>query len=76
MVLDDEDQALPNDDDAKHNMSSVPNFPHPSGREYILRTIVPRPAPYSKQLPQRMFCAIEDDEFRITGAFASDTVFQ
>lgn len=79
MILDDDDHpALHLDDtdqDTSHN-SSVPSFPRPAAREYILRTVVPRPAPYSKQLPQRMYCSIEEDEFRLAGAYASDSVFQ
>ncbi|XP_060585547.1 rab3 GTPase-activating protein catalytic subunit-like [Ruditapes philippinarum] len=78
MILDEEDVGearMEDDDDARLN-SSVPNFPRPSAREYILRTFVPRPAPYSKQLPHRLFCCIEEEEFRIAGAFSSDSVFQ
>lgn len=77
MILDEDDSEIKmEDDDENKQNSSVPNFPRPSAREYILRTFVPRPAPYSKQLPQRMFCSIEEDEFRIAGAFTSDSVFQ
>ncbi|XP_012682028.1 rab3 GTPase-activating protein catalytic subunit isoform X2 [Clupea harengus] len=53
----------------------VPDFPPPAGREVILRTCVPRPAPYSKALPQRMFCVLMREEFRLAGAFSSDTSF-
>uniref|UniRef100_A0A3P9D2D3 Rab3 GTPase-activating protein catalytic subunit n=1 Tax=Maylandia zebra TaxID=106582 RepID=A0A3P9D2D3_9CICH len=42
----------------------VPDFPPPAGREILLRTCVPRPAAYSKALPQRL-----------TGAFSTDTSF-
>lgn len=77
MILDEGDtETKMEDEDESRLNSSVPNFPRPSAREYILRTIVPRPAPYSKQLPQRLFCSIEEDEFRIAGAFSSDSVFQ
>ncbi|KAL4221433.1 Rab3 GTPase-activating protein catalytic subunit [Mactra antiquata] len=77
MILDEEesDERMDDDEESRLN-SSVPNFPRPLAREYILRTFVPRPAPYSKQLPQRMFCSIEEDDFRIAGAFTSDSVFQ
>ena len=81
MILDDEDdfssasKMADNPNDLSHN-SSVPSFPRPEAREYILRTIIPRPAPYSKQLPQRMYSSIEEDEFRLAGAFASDSVFR
>ncbi|XP_013865900.1 rab3 GTPase-activating protein catalytic subunit [Austrofundulus limnaeus] len=53
----------------------VPDFPPPAGREILLRTCVPRPAPYSKALPQRLFCVLMKDEFRLAGAFSSDTSF-
>ncbi|XP_052812233.1 rab3 GTPase-activating protein catalytic subunit-like isoform X2 [Mya arenaria] len=79
MILDDDDTGTTQpslaEEDSTHN-SSVPNFPRPLAREYILRTILPRPAPYSRTLPQRMYCCIEEDEFRLAGAFSSDTVFQ
>ncbi|WAR09607.1 RB3GP-like protein [Mya arenaria] len=75
MILDDDDTGTTQpslaEEDSTHN-SSVPNFPRPLAREYILRTILPRPAPYSRTLPQRMYCCIEEDEFRLAGAF---TVF-
>uniref|UniRef100_A0A671Q419 Rab3 GTPase-activating protein catalytic subunit n=1 Tax=Sinocyclocheilus anshuiensis TaxID=1608454 RepID=A0A671Q419_9TELE len=54
---------------------TVPDFPPPAGREVLLRTCVPRPAPYSKALPQRLFCVLLRDEFRLAGAFSSDTSF-
>ncbi|XP_043086418.1 LOW QUALITY PROTEIN: rab3 GTPase-activating protein catalytic subunit-like [Puntigrus tetrazona] len=54
---------------------AVPDFPPPAGREVLLRTCVPRPAPYSKSLPQRLFCVLMRDEFRLAGAFSSDTSF-
>ncbi|XP_053269260.1 LOW QUALITY PROTEIN: rab3 GTPase-activating protein catalytic subunit [Pleuronectes platessa] len=55
--------------------NKVPDFPSPAGREILLRTCVPRPAPYSKALPQRLFCVLLKDEFRLAGAFSSDTSF-
>uniref|UniRef100_A0A8B9KMI4 Rab3 GTPase-activating protein catalytic subunit n=1 Tax=Astyanax mexicanus TaxID=7994 RepID=A0A8B9KMI4_ASTMX len=55
--------------------SGVPDFPPPAGREILLRTCVPRPAPYSKALPQRLFCVLMREEFRLAGAFSSDTSF-
>ena len=76
MLLDDDDRIGGKDDDGRYAGTSVPSFPRPFAREYILRTVMPRPAPYSKNLPQRMYCSIEDDEFRICGAFGSDSVFQ
>ncbi|XP_074476552.1 rab3 GTPase-activating protein catalytic subunit isoform X1 [Sebastes fasciatus] len=55
--------------------NKVPDFPSPAGREILLRTCVPRPAPYSKALPQRLFCVLMREEFRLAGAFSSDTSF-
>uniref|UniRef100_A0A8C0UM15 Rab3 GTPase-activating protein catalytic subunit n=1 Tax=Cyanistes caeruleus TaxID=156563 RepID=A0A8C0UM15_CYACU len=50
-------------------------FPPPTGREVILRTSVPRPAPYSKALPQRMYSVLTREDFRLAGAFSADTTF-
>nr|XP_032813023.1 rab3 GTPase-activating protein catalytic subunit isoform X2 [Petromyzon marinus] len=50
-------------------------FPAPRGREFILRCTVPRPAPYSRALPHRMFCVLSKDQFTLAGAFSSDTSF-
>ena len=59
------------------HQSAVPDFPRPTAREYILRTVAPRPAPYSKSLPHKMYCSLmEGHEFRLAGAFSSDSVFQ
>uniref|UniRef100_A0A8D3B965 Rab3 GTPase-activating protein catalytic subunit n=1 Tax=Scophthalmus maximus TaxID=52904 RepID=A0A8D3B965_SCOMX len=55
--------------------NKVPDFPSPAGREILLRSCVPRPAPYSKALPQRLFCVLMREEFRLAGAFSSDTSF-
>ncbi|XP_051272729.1 rab3 GTPase-activating protein catalytic subunit isoform X2 [Dicentrarchus labrax] len=55
--------------------NKVPDFPPPAGREILVRTCVPRPAPYSKALPQRLFCVLMREEFRLAGAFSSDTSF-
>ncbi|RVE67654.1 hypothetical protein OJAV_G00105110 [Oryzias javanicus] len=51
------------------------DFPSPAGREILLRTCVPRPAPYSRALPQRLFCVLMREEFRLAGTFSSDTSF-
>jgi hypothetical protein len=48
---------------------------HPFKREYIMRASAPRPAPYSRQSPQRMYCMINNLEFRLAGAFTEDTMF-
>ena len=57
-------------------LSQISDFPPPCAREYILRAMVPRPAPYSKVLPQRMYCLLREGENRLAGAFTSDTTFQ
>ncbi|CAL9689716.1 unnamed protein product [Knipowitschia caucasica] len=54
---------------------TVPDFPRPAGRELILRTCVPSPAPYSRSLPQRMFCVLLKDEVRLAAALSYDTAF-
>uniref|UniRef100_A0A7N6B893 Rab3 GTPase-activating protein catalytic subunit n=1 Tax=Anabas testudineus TaxID=64144 RepID=A0A7N6B893_ANATE len=71
----------PKDEDFVHDRKTtgannrVPDFPSPAGREILLRARVPRPAPYSKPLPQRLFCVLMREEFRLAGAFSSDTSF-
>uniref|UniRef100_A0A0B7ASM6 Rab3 GTPase-activating protein catalytic subunit n=1 Tax=Arion vulgaris TaxID=1028688 RepID=A0A0B7ASM6_9EUPU len=56
--------------------ASCSDFPPASCREYILRAMVPRPAPYSKVLPQRMYCMLVDGDSRLAGAFTADSSFQ
>ena len=51
-------------------------FPAPSGKEFILRSTIPRPSPASRLRPQRLYCVITDDEFRLAGAFTDDVIFQ
>ncbi|KAJ8247119.1 hypothetical protein GJAV_G00258960 [Gymnothorax javanicus] len=62
-------------EDKRPTVGGMPDFPPPAGREILLRTCVPRPAPYSKALPQRLFCVLLRDDFRLAGAFSSDTSF-
>lgn len=50
-------------------------FDRPFKREYIMRSSVARPAPYSRQSPQRMYCMLSESEFRLAGAFTEDTMF-
>uniref|UniRef100_A0ABI7YDI6 Rab3 GTPase-activating protein catalytic subunit n=1 Tax=Felis catus TaxID=9685 RepID=A0ABI7YDI6_FELCA len=59
----------------ERRQNSVSDFPPPAGRELILRTTVPRPAPYSRALPQRMYSVLTKEDFRLAGAFSSDTSF-
>uniref|UniRef100_A0A4W6EJU8 Rab3 GTPase-activating protein catalytic subunit n=1 Tax=Lates calcarifer TaxID=8187 RepID=A0A4W6EJU8_LATCA len=69
------DEDLGHDRKQTGGSNKVPDFPFPAGREILLRTCVPRPAPYSKALPQRLFCVLMREEFRLAGAFSSDTSF-
>ncbi|XP_039198299.1 rab3 GTPase-activating protein catalytic subunit isoform X2 [Crotalus tigris] len=62
-------------DEKRLNSGMSSDFPPPAGREVILRATVPRPAPYSKPLPQRMYSVLTKDDFRLAGAFSSDTTF-
>lgn len=75
-----EDDALSSDPSKRIVEPPTPDasvFPTPAAREYILRTVASRPAPYSKQFPQRMYCTLVDGaEYRLAGAFTSDTTFQ
>jgi len=50
-------------------------FPAPVGKEYILRTMISRPAPWSRPSPQRMYCVLTSAEFRLAAAFTTDTTF-
>ncbi|XP_051003260.1 rab3 GTPase-activating protein catalytic subunit isoform X2 [Acomys russatus] len=59
----------------ERRQNSGSDFPPPAGRELILRATVPRPAPYSKALPQRMYSVLTKEDFRLAGAFSSDTSF-
>ncbi|XP_059172739.1 rab3 GTPase-activating protein catalytic subunit-like [Physella acuta] len=89
MILDDEDndEALNLDKSSNHrghlttasevrSSASCSDFPSAALREYILRAMVPRPAPYSKVLPQRMYCYLVDGDNRLAGAFTADSTFQ
>ncbi|XP_048339326.1 rab3 GTPase-activating protein catalytic subunit isoform X2 [Sphaerodactylus townsendi] len=76
MLPPDEELKRPGSSDEKRlNSGSVADFPSPAGREVILRTVIPRPAPYSKSLPQRMYSVFTKEDFRLAGAFSSDTTF-
>lgn len=50
-------------------------FPSPVGREYILRTRYARPTPASRPTPQRLYCVMAGNDFRLAGAFSKDLVF-
>ncbi|XP_068752396.1 rab3 GTPase-activating protein catalytic subunit-like isoform X2 [Montipora capricornis] len=69
------------DESSPSNQPSPPStpsqdFPPPTGREYILRTTIPRPRSSSRPCPQRMYCVLTNDEFRLAGAFTDDVIFQ
>jgi hypothetical protein len=66
-----ENENEPDADDA----GATNPFDKPFQREYILRSSTSRPAPYSRQSPQRMYVNLSKEEFRIAGAFTEDTMF-
>ncbi|GFN74143.1 hypothetical protein PoB_000064900 [Plakobranchus ocellatus] len=68
--------SMPSPSQEVKSSASCADFPPASVREYILRAMVPRPAPYSKVLPQRMYCMLTDGDNRLAGAFTSDSTFQ
>ena len=55
--------------------SNVNIFPQAESREFVLRTSVGRPYPYSQSAPQRMYCSVRENEFRVAGAFTIDKKF-
>ncbi|XP_014211010.1 rab3 GTPase-activating protein catalytic subunit isoform X2 [Copidosoma floridanum] len=50
-------------------------FPEPSAKEFILRTMAPRPTPSSSLQPQRLYVSLHRDGIRMAGAFSEDTIF-
>ena len=70
------DLSVPSPSQEVKSSASCSDFPPASVREYILRAMVPRPAPYSKVLPQRMYCMLTEGDNRLAGAFTSDSTFQ
>ena len=61
---------------ADETNTSKPSFISPAGKEYILRSSIARPSPSrSRPAPQRMYCLLAQDEFRLCGAFSEDTTF-
>lgn len=75
MPLDEELKRSGSSEEKHLNLAAPADFPPPAGREVILRTTIPRPAPYSKSLPQRMYSVLTKEDFRLAGAFSSDTTF-
>ena len=49
--------------------------PVPSRKEFILRCTAQRPGNGSTSSCQRMYCCIDQDSFRLAGAFTQDTLF-
>lgn len=64
-----------NADKTQFNSKEVPTLPHPCGKEFILRTQASRPSIQSRVLPHKMYVVLAHQEFRLAGAFSSDTVF-
>ena len=50
-------------------------FPKPASREFVLKVNCARPYTYSAKCPQRLFCRLRPQEFRIAGAFSVDQQF-
>lgn len=57
------------------DVNKLPVLGAPFAKEFILRTKAPRPAAYSKHLPQRMYCCISANEFRVAGSFCEDALY-
>ncbi|XP_015922573.1 rab3 GTPase-activating protein catalytic subunit [Parasteatoda tepidariorum] len=75
LIMDDKPLGAPTIPTETHSHhSKVPEFPASSGKEFILRTTMPRP-PGCTPTPQRMYCVITREEFRVAGAFTEDTTF-
>ncbi|XP_035231444.1 rab3 GTPase-activating protein catalytic subunit-like isoform X2 [Stegodyphus dumicola] len=75
LILDEKPLAAPSTPtESNDNHSTVSEFPAPSGKEFILRTSMCRP-PGCTVTPQRMYCVITREEFRLAGAFSEDTTF-
>lgn len=68
---------LPEDIDEDRSRPSKSQLPPPSRKEFIFRAVsIPRPAPYSRASPQRMYCSITPrKDFRVACAFTEDTAF-
>jgi len=61
------------EEDQVENLKDI--FPRPLAREFLLKTTVGRPYPYSQPSHQRFYCCIQDSEFRVAGAFSVDNQF-
>merc|ERR1712179_405416 len=47
-------------------------LPPPSTKQFIIRSLAPRPFPFSRPVPQRMYARLGQGEFRIAGCFTVD----
>jgi hypothetical protein len=74
-INDDEDDEQLEDENERQTSMKNQRPEKPYKREYILRSNVSRPAPFSRQSPQRMYVLLSKDEFRLAGAFTEDTMF-
>merc|ERR1711997_653816 len=54
-----EDDEYPNADTSSCNFWDI--FPRAESREFVLKTCVGRPYPYSQSAPQRMYCRVKDN---------------
>ena len=62
--------------DEEENEDSTKNyFPKPYSREFVLKVSTGRPYTYSAPSPQRFFCRLTQNEFRVAGAFTLDQQF-
>ena len=62
--------------DEEENEDSTKNyFPKPFSREFVLKVSTGRPYTYSAPSPQRFFCRLTQNEFRVAGAFTLDQQF-
>ena len=50
-------------------------LPPPCSKQFVLRSLVSRPFPYSRPQPQRLYVKICPGEFRLAGSFAQDRQF-
>ncbi|NXX86160.1 RB3GP protein, partial [Urocolius indicus] len=74
-ALDEDPRRVGTGEERRPPSGAAADFPPPTGREVILRACAPRPAPYSKALPQRMYSVLTKEDFRLAGAFSADTTF-
>merc|ERR1719427_724857 len=47
-------------------------LPPPSTKQFIIRSLAPRPFPFSRPVPQRMYAKLCQGEFRVAGCFTVD----